>query len=287
MTAVHHSFAERIHDYCLILNTPDGDEVSDVAKRWYDKLSECGFSFDVYQRADWEKHTYILFSAPIDNLRAFANHIDFNMLLDSSALEKAANLKNLNIADASYGNSKFKLTRYGPFDRIYGPYRRDVEHLYHCPDGCSHPFGESARLKLIKLILNNYDIDKETIHDTVKDTWDSYDVGYCFSAPKIGKASGYISLTEDLDSGDVVALFSLHNDHTVKDLSESWAWYPFTPHALNPFDTAAEYFGEKIGLFFQFLDHTTKYLIVPGAFGLALQVATYVVRRRRPGTVHT
>lgn len=106
-------------------------------------------------------------------------------------------------------------------------------------DGFQHPFSGAHRMKLILSILQE---KKEN--------------GGCeFNLKKM-----------EADKS-LLAYYPLHNDRIVKRLEDQWL--PLKIHPWNlPIDEIREYFGEKIGVYFEFLGFYTTWLIPLTVAGL-------------------
>ena len=80
--------------------------------------------------------------------------------------------------------------------------------------------------------------------------------------------------TIDLRMGTVLSFYPLHNREVTSELSREW----LRPSALpweQPLFAIKEYFGEKVGLYFTFMAHYTKWLTFPAALGLPVQLYTW------------
>lgn len=120
-----------------------------------------------------------------------------------------------------------EISRIEPFEFIYGEYvaRADVQDLYYCPEGMTHPFHKVLRLKLLSRML------KTTEH--------------------IAK-EGEISLDILLESGVIRDFHPVHDQERLDELREDWLATCSVPWR-QPFPEIRTYFGEKMAYFFLFL----------------------------------
>jgi len=79
------------------------------------------------------------------------------------------------------------------------------------------------------------------------------------------------NLNEMIQNRDLKAFYPLHDSEQAKDL---WANFTFGTESKK-FDLFREYFGEKLALYFNFLAHLSKWLIIPGVIGLGLSIVTW------------
>lgn len=99
----------------------------------------------------------LLLRVSLSKLRLFADQIDFEMLLDETAVKKhmekgnpAKDIRPIFIDDGE------GITPYKPYQYIYGKYSQQIdESLYWRPEGMEHPFRDSVRLKLCALLLES------------------------------------------------------------------------------------------------------------------------------------
>ena len=99
-------------------------------------------------------------------------------------------------------------------------------------DGFKHPFSGSHRMKLIMSIMQ-----------------ETKDRGGC-----------ELNLKKLEADTSVLAYYPLHNERMIKRLEGQWLPLKIHPWDL-PIDEIREYFGEKIGIYFEFLGFYTTWLI--------------------------
>lgn len=138
-----------------------------------------------------------------------------------------------------------EVTHYLPYQYIYGKYSRKVgERLYWTEDGYDHPFREITRLKLEALLLE--------------------------ARPHHKKEN--LKIRRYLRSGWMTAVFPLHNRAHTEILMMKWKQFPMQKL---PLDDLKEYFGEKVALYFVFMEHFTSFLLIPAVIGIPLQIAVF------------
>ena len=190
------------------------------------------------------------------------------MLLDEEVSTKlmekgdtARNIKGVTIGD----NPEPGLFR--PYQYIYGRYETEKdeeqhrsgvpEELYWRPKGTNgdvnHPFRESVRLKLTRLMVEQVPVDKD-----IKQ----------------------LNIEKLIERKVVKAVFPLHNVKT-KELLEK-EWLP----PLNQIDRAPwfipttkikEHYGEKIGLYFTFIGHYAQWLAYPAFTSIPFSIILWAI----------
>lgn len=75
-----------------------------------------------------------------------------------------------------------------------------------------------------------------------------------------------IYLSEMLVKKAVLAAFPIHDYDDLIRLQDKWLVYAWPWH--QPSDLIKDYFGERIGLYFEFLGFYTSALIIPAIFGI-------------------
>lgn len=225
------------YDFCVVLPASKG-ELSERGKGYIKALRLLGFEIFMYKNLDPENEVVLLLRAPLEKLRSYADQIDFVMLLDPEQVKKQLEEGDpeKSIGPVSISHMK-EISPYEPYDYIYARYSRNIsEILYWREDDAETPFREMIRLKLCALILESRSSGRK-------------------EALKIRR---YIR------SGWMKAVFPLHNKVRTELLSMKWNRFPFQ---RIPLDDVKEYFGEKIGLYFVYMDHYTKFLAIPAVVG--------------------
>lgn len=107
----------------------------------------------------------------------------------------------------------------------------------------------------------------------------------------------FVDNSQQINKGRIAAFFPLHHLKKLDEVKEEWlkaSVYPweqplFLIKVTRPFRLSRctihnsltnslslqEYFGEKLGLYFTFMGHYTKWLLVPALIGIPLQI--YIV----------
>ena len=165
--------------------------------------------------------------ATIDRIKKAADELDFNMLLDEHYLATEVDNGEFPVQDEP------DITLMKPYECIYGPYERENEYhdLYHCPPDSNHPFRSVDRIKLILEVLQN-DAD-----------W--------------GAGLELFALKKN---GSLLNYYPLREAKFIKALEKDWMPWHIYPWE-QPIDDIRDYFGEKIGLYFEFLGHYTSWLL--------------------------
>ncbi len=139
------------------------------------------------------------------------------------------------------------ITPLEPYECIYGKYSRNVsESLYWREANEAHPFRDLVRIKLTALILES----------------------------RMPNGGENLKIRRYIRNGWLKACFPLHNRAKTENLQIEWQKFPF--HS-QPLAEVKEYFGEKIGMYFAFMEHFTSFLCIPAVVGVPLQIAVFVL----------
>ena len=158
------------------------------------------------------------------------------------------------IVKPTFISMKEEVTYLRPYEYIYGKFtfgmytatwlEVDWTNLWSCcylidnmrmfakADGYDHPFSGSHRMKLIVSIMQ-----------------EKRENGGC-----------ELNLKKLQADGSILAFYPLHNERMIKRLEKEWLPLRVHPWDL-PIDEIREYFGEKIGIYFEFLGFYTTWLI--------------------------
>jgi len=242
-------------DFCVVMPLENG-EWTNRGLGYIDNLTKLGYELFAYKGKRDQTEGYILLRTPIEKLRAFADNIDMSLLLDSEEVAKqlAAGDPENNIGPAEIAHVP-EVTKYFPYEYIYGKYSKSIdEKLYWRENGAETPFRELIRLKLCALILE--------------------------SRPPRREPDGRIVPGENLKirrylrNGWMKGVFPLHDRVKTELIDFKMKFYP--KQSL-PLDDMKEYFGEKIGLYFGFTEHYTRWLLAPAIIGFPLQIAVFAL----------
>jgi anoctamin-10/anoctamin-7 len=211
-------------------------------------LKSLGFELFVYKNIREETEIIVLIRTPMEKLRAFADNIDFVMKLDSEVIKNLIETGNADLGIAGVEiQHRPDITLLEPFEYIYGKYSRNVsESIYWKEPGMDHPFRDLIRLKLTALILES----------------------------RMPNGGENLKIRRYIRSGWLKACFPLHNRAKTENLHIEWQKFPFK---AQPLDEIKEYFGEKIAMYFTFMEHFTTFLCIPAFVGLPLQIAVFAL----------
>lgn len=174
-------------------------------------------------------------AAPIDCLRKFCMSIEFDFLLDKEELRKIAKQEGIEI-DHESKDYPTHLTPIEPFDLIFGDYYShgtvDSEKIYFRGNGETHPFTKLIRQKLIVMLLE----------------------------------AGDFKINEYILNGDILGFFPPH-DTSKKDLLLNRLLFQSLLSGEARIEDIKDYFGERVGMFYGFLDHYVLFLLIPGVIG--------------------
>lgn len=234
------------YDFCAVLPLENDNELSKIGRDMIVRFRSLGIETFVYKT---EEHAFVLLSAPVPILRKFAHSIEFGMQLDATELRNIARVgypdKGIGPVDIAHDPDITSLT---PFEYIYGPYSTGVnELLYRRPRSMQHPFSERHRLKLTRALIESKKFHKNPI-----------------------KIRRYIL------KNSIKAFFPLHNGGELEWFAEHWLPWRVVPWNA-PVDRIKNYFGEKIGLYFVFIGHYSRWLVVPTVIGIPIQIYVLAV----------
>ena len=146
-----------------------------------------------------------------------------------------------------------KVASYKPYDMIYLPFSTQApQNLYKNSDKKTNsPFSHSVKARLTGLLME--------------------------TKPKWGGEN--IKVERYLRQGKILGYFPLHEPELLKKLNKVWMSLYTLPWS-QPFYHIKEYFGEKVGIYFLFQGHYTRWLLGPAFIGFILQIlwgSVYVV----------
>lgn len=244
----------QLYDFCIVLPSENGT-VTQRGEGYIENLRLLGFEMFAYQSLEHNGDVIILLRTPLPKLRAIADKINFEMLLDSKQIENQ--LRN---GDPERGIRSVEIpsypdvSRYHPYEYIYGKYSRQVdEEIYWKEkDSHAHPFREIVRLKLSAILLESHPrIDLQNM-----------------------KITENLKIQRYLKNGWMKGCFPFHHEGKRKELQRKISSYPFQSF---PFDEFKEYFGEQMGIYFTFVHHYVLFLLRPAVIGIPLQIAVWVI----------
>lgn len=236
------------YDYCLVLPLDEEKKLNGTSKGYVEKLRFNGLELFAYKSIRGDE-LIILMKVTLDDLRIFADKIDFIMLLDPPALKETLELGNEKCDIAPiHINHDPSIIPYEPYQHIYAKYSRKVdENLYWRESNATHPFRSLIRLKLIALMVE----------------------------ARKGRAEP-LKMRRYLRLGKVLGYFPLHDRSKTDYLTSVWLPWKVMPWN-SPFMDIKEYFGEKITLYFVFMGHYTQWLLGPALVGIPLQLVIFIM----------
>jgi hypothetical protein len=247
------------YDYAMVFQVydeDDKDKLNDFQRKYsmksvVDRIQFSGMesrSFYSCQRDE----VYLKIRCTPKRLKEEAERINYKLLLDKERLRirvnaggKSTPWKGFNIIDEK------RVSNYEPYEYIYGRYTSNPEQqalytLYFIGEK-KHIFRGVDRIKLILSIIEATASDKPPGCD--------------------------ITLQDLQHHKCVLASFPIHEFDELKKLTlvwlTLWAW-PWS----QPIDKVKDYFGERIGFYFLFLQHYVTMLMWPALLGSV----TYVVQ---------
>lgn len=249
--------AEICYDYDYVLVFPLDKEArpTPTAEQALKSIHACGLETFSYLSVQNDE-LMVLVRCPLTKLRAYADGINFRLLLDKGVARELcaqgdalAGIAPIHIADSP------EYSPLDPYAYLYGKYEQDLpESLYWRPiadtaeQNAVGPFRENVRLKLVHYMLQG------------------------------NKQSGGCGLKIDkmLQKKQLLAVYPMHQPHHVRALLLLWAKHSWPWN--QPLDMVKEYFGEKIALYFSFMGTYTSMLVLPAVAGLAVQLVVWATQ---------
>lgn len=235
------------YDFCMVLPTNPQGSVTEDGRRYLEILELNGLDTFLFKGGKTKLKIFVLIQASKQKLRTFAKKVKFIMELDEEKLQlvcengnKEFNIKPFKIADRP------DIVHYRPYEQIWMNYSDKIdESIYWREEGEEHPFGQNtARLKLIAMMIQT---------------------------PVKGAQFDNINIRKSLKYRTIRGLYPLHRHSKLNNLKQKWLKIYFAPWQA-PCDEVKDYFGEKIGLYFLFIGHYTKWLCAPAFFALFMQI---------------
>jgi hypothetical protein len=236
------------YDFCIVFPVENGG-FTEVGNAYIVHLKRLNFEMCAYYGVNPKKNIFVLLRAPLNKLRLFADHIGYHMLLDHDEIKQRLSRGNFakGIAPLKIEHRPV-ISHLKPYEQIYGKYSKNVpEELYwRDPDNDScHPFSAGIRLKLSLAMLE-------------------------FRYPE---NDSHVNLGKLLRHSALLDCYPLHDRNITRDLAVQWANYPREKLPLN---ACKDYFGEKIAMYFAFMQYCTQSLSIPATIGVPLQIIVWV-----------
>ena len=203
---------------------------------------ECKFFYSC-QRDE----VYVKIRASPQRLEYEAYRIEYKLQLDPEKLRSRLHVGFKGVWEPIVISDEYQQSALSPYDFIYGPFlpAPELRSLYkvYCVDEQTQKkqvFQCSDRLKLIVSILEN----KTTMNP-----------------PCCG-----LSLRELIANESLVSAFALHNYDELQGIIKKWIKFFQQPYK-QPIDIIRSYFGERLALYFLFLQYYVTNLFVPSILG--------------------
>lgn len=214
-------------------------------------LSSCYCSSKSQKEQEDEEECliFVLFRTPLYKLREYAERTNIKLLIDPKIIDHGD--KKLMIEPIKIRHEP-DVTPLKPSQYIYGPYKREKEGLYwkeHTDD--EHPFNDILRMKLSAVMLQS---------------------PIYFNGEE--KPTENLKIARYLRYETLLGCFLLPSNADRSSLRERWSRYPFKPQ---PLDEIKECFGEKMALYYAFIDHYVKFLIIPAVVGFPFQITVWAL----------
>jgi anoctamin-10/anoctamin-7 len=247
--------------YCMVFPPDSETRDGNPFQKWTHRLMQYGMDLFCYKGRTG--NLYVLIHCPLEVLRNFADDIDFKMLLDPVAIDKycAVGSPEDDIAPIAI-HTDTSVTPYDPNECIYAKYSKDIdESMYYVrplerAKGATDPFTNQIRSRLVAIMIN------------ARPKYLEDDGNGKLRRPQA------IKVQRRINKGEILAFYPLHRPNDIVKLRRAWLSWRVNPWS-QPFHAIKEYFGEKVGLYFLFMGHYTRWLLVPAFVGLVIQFIVF------------
>jgi hypothetical protein len=243
------------YSYCMVFPEETEESMKHFAN-YTNKLMLFGLELFCFKGRTGK--LFVLMRCPLDVIRNYADDINFKMLLDPVKVQEACAA-----GDAQEQIAPFKIAHdpavcpYYPYEVIYAKYSKQVpeEMYYRDPiHGSTDPFSNAIRARLVAIMVN--------------------------SKPKF--AGEAIKIARRIKKGEILAFYPLHMPNELEKLKSVWLSWRVTPWN-QPFHAIKEYMGEKVGMYFLFMGHYTRWLSAPAFVGFILQCIIWSYPNKEEG----
>jgi hypothetical protein len=255
------------YSYCMVF--PPMTDVEDAESRHAYFQATCRkvqkFGLELYCFTGRDKNVYVLMRCPLEVIRKYADDINFKMMLSPPKLAAACakGNKEKNIKPFTIRHDPNECI-YHPTEAIYAPYSLNVEEDLYYRDthhGQSDPFSNPIRARLVATMLY--------ARPSFRDEPD-----------KIPEA---MKFEKRIAEGELLGYYPLHLPNDLAKLQEVWLNWRVLPWN-QPFKAIKNYMGEKVGLYFLFMAHYTRWLIIPAIIGFFFQIGSWSYGTLEEGT---
>lgn len=235
------------YDYCMVF-PPIKEGEHHYLNDYTETLQGLGLEIFCYKEKEGDGNIIVLIRAPVNVLRSYADKHNFKMLMDEKHLEaacKTGNLPGIKPIEIQHFDS---VIHYRPYELIYCKYSQRIdESLYYREESDTHPFQrEVIRLKILSLIIES------------RPHWNGENI----------KLKRYVKYQR------ILGVFALHDAARKKSLAKDWLRLGTMPWRA-PFHKIKEYFGEKLGLYYIFMGHYNRFLLIPAVVGMIVQIGVF------------
>lgn len=267
-------------DFVMVFKT-DGVTQSGICKHCF--YSMLGADLDLYPYLSIQNdELIILIGAKESKLREFADTINYKLELDRGTLEKVitTGIPNFGINGVNIANDPEKFgDMFKPYSHIFGKYEPENEHfiINHVEtdgDGNNvkrYVFGQRAVEAFpAETVDNLYRKHGDSVFSKV----DRLKLLFYILEGNKSKGGCGLSISKFVTQNTIEAFYPIHDHNIIDPVVEkctSWTLCPW----LFPFDDIRNYFGERFTLYFVFVGHFCRYLVIPALVGLTFQLVVW------------
>lgn len=284
-------------DYCIMFRVHEDEDSDDpdagltnAERTWkfgdiLERLDHAGIETKQFFSCQRDE-IYVKIRAKPERLRAEASRINYRLQLDPDRLRQKCNVGKKTTKGYVWKpiryieDKRFSMTRISPFNFIYAayesePYREDMYRKYEMDFGHLHVFRPVDRFVFIWSFFMRYSFRSNLFSFRIKFVRINLIVSI-LQAKRDTQGGAELNIALMLKQKALLAAFPLHDYSQLKLLQQRWLNLCGMPWR-QPLDEVMSYFGERIGLYFLYLQHYVTFLMVPAFVGAVAYIGRFSV----------